>query len=120
MFDYAGLRASVAEPLIKDFGKDGVLKIPVTATGNKPWGRDTGDPIEIAAIVVQTRFTFHERSNTLVQNDDTKYLVSTEGMSVDPALADRLEVDGTTYRIVEIKPLRPGPLTMLWTVHCRK
>lgn len=118
-FDYTSLRDNVAQPLIKDFGVTGALFIPGADTG-EPFdpqpAADTVQPI----IVVQTTFTKEDREGGNVEVNDVAFLASTEGVLADPSMADRLQVAGVLYQIVDIKPLRPGPVVMLWKIHARK
>jgi len=118
-FDYAGLRAEVAEPLIADFGKPGTLVINDLLSG-EPYGSQLGSETYYPVTVVQTQFTKDNNSGTLVEKDDVLFLVSTDGVVIDPELADRMTVDGITYQVVRVDPLRPGPIIMLWKVHARK
>lgn len=119
MFDYAGLRDSVAEPLIADFGKDATLTLNTPAGGSDPWNPGTSGETETAVKVVQTEFKLRDRDGTLVQKDDLLFILSTAG-DPDVTLAKTLTVDGVLYQIVQIMPLRPGPVTMLYKVHCRR
>jgi hypothetical protein len=70
--------------------------------------------------LVQTMFKKADNNGTLVEADDVLFLTSTEGVTIDPALANRLAVDSVTYQVVRIDPLFPGPVVMLWKIHARK
>lgn len=118
-FDYAGLRDSVAIPLIRDFGTAGSLLIPGVDTGPN-YNPEPGEGTVQAVKLVETSFTKEDRADGNVQMDDLIYLVSTEGVTTDPAMAHELIAAGVKYQIINIKPLRPGPIVMLWKVHVRK
>lgn len=120
-FDYAGLRDSVVIPLLRDFGKlaDGVLLFSGAPTGtayNPQPGADVPQPVK----VVQTTFEKKDVDGSTIQKDDVKFIISPENVTMDPELANRITVDGITYQAVNVKPLKPGSVVMLWTVQARK
>ena len=143
-FDYTGLRDETAEPLIKEFGKTGGLLVNDPATGlynvvngannvinvlnNVVNGVSSREPYESqfdsetshAIIAVQTQFKKSDNNGTLVEMGDVLFLVSTEGVTIDPALANRITMNSITYQVVRIDPLEPGPVVMLWKIHARK
>lgn len=119
-FDYLKIREGTVEPLMAKFGKPAVLSVNVPATGAQPWESQLGTDDEYDVTVIQTLFEKADNNGTLVQETDVLFLVSTEGMTVDPALANRLVVNGVTYQVIRIDPLEPGPTVMLWKVHGRK
>jgi len=119
-FDYTAMKLETVEPLISEFGKDGQLAVNVALTG-APYdsqldGTETLHPVRL----VQTRFKKMDNNGTLVEVDDVLFLVSTQGVAIDPQLADRITVAGVTYQVVRIDPLVPGPVTMFWYIHARK
>lgn len=140
-FDYVGLRDSVAEPLIAEFGKLGTIFVNIPAnillddqdnpilddqdnyilvSDSIPYESQLGSEKSHLVALVQTKFKKADNNGTLVEIGDVLYLVSTEGVIIDPGLANRVEVDGVTYQVVRIDPLQPGPVVMLWKVHARK
>lgn len=116
-YDYASLRDNTVEPLMTRFGKAGTITTP-TGAGANPWDPDTGST-DTPVTVVEVNPEVMDRDGTLVQENDVMFLVSPEG---DPALdlAQSLTVEGEEYRVVGIKPVRPGPVVVLWKAHCRK
>ena len=118
-FNYTGLRDNTAEPLIERFGKDATLTLTVEGTGGDPWNPQPDGSIETTVKVVQTMFDLKDRHGTLIQEDDLMFLISTDG-DPDVELAQTLSLESTTYQIVGVMPLKPGPVTMLWKAHCRK
>lgn len=114
------MRLETVEPLIDEFGKDGQLAINVPATGAAPYDSQLDGETLHAVRVVQTRFRKDNNNGTLVEENDVLYLVSTQGVSIEPAMANRIVVDGVSYQVVRVDPLVPGPLVMFWYVHARK
>jgi flagellar basal body rod protein FlgG len=143
-FDYTAMKLETVEPLINEFGKDGQLAVNVVTItsylvdrdgnfildreGNKiivtegtaPYDSQLDGEVLHPVRLVQTRFKKMDNNGTLVEVGDVLYLVSTQGVTVDPALANRIRVDSVTYQVVRVDPLVPGPVIMFWYIHARK
>jgi hypothetical protein len=140
-FDYANLRDETAEPLITEFGKQGALLVGIIGNilvdrdgnpildrdgnyiivdGGVPWGSQLSYAVSYPVTLVQIGFTKSDNNGTLVEKGDVLFLVSTEGLTIDPALANRFIANGITYQVIRIDPLYPGPIIMKWNIHGRK
>lgn len=117
--DYANIRDNTAERLIRESGKPGQISVNDPNTGD-PWDSQIGNEALHDVTCVQTQFKKENNRGTLIEKGDVLYIVSTEGVTADPELADRIIVKNITYQIVRVDPLEPGPITMLWYVHARK
>jgi len=118
-FDYSDLRDTVVQPLLKDFGKDAVLLMPGVTVG-PAYDPQPGADIEQPVTVVATKITAEDTVGTNVQMTDEAYLVSSEGVLVDPKLVDRIRIGGQVLQVILIKSLKPGPVLMLWKVFVRR
>ena len=118
-FDYPNLRDETVEPLIAEFGKPGQIAVNDPTTG-EPWDSQIGSEALHAVTVVQTQFKKSDNNGTLVEMGDVLFLVSTDGVTIDPALANRIIVNAISYQVVRIDPLQPGSTVMLWKIHARK
>lgn len=118
-FDYAALRTETVEPLIDEFGKAAQIAVNDPASGD-PWDSDLDAETLHDVTLVQTKFHKSDNQGTLVEVGDVMFLVSTKGVTIDPALADRVIVGGITYQVVRVDPLQPGSTVMLWKIHARK
>lgn len=118
-FDYTGIRDTVVQPLTSDFGKTGTLKVPGAPTG-PAYNPTPGDDVDHAVTLVQTKLRQSDIDGTVVQATDSVFLVSPEGLSIEPAMKQRLVVDGAEYQVVKVEPLKPGSVTMMWRVFARK
>ena len=148
-FDYISLRDETVEPLIAEFGKSepGVLYVHndvpagalVDRDGNyildrdgnyiiargggserEAWESQLGSDDQHPVTLVQLQFKKSDNKGTLVEKGDVLFLVSTEGVTVDPSLANRFKVDGIIYQVVRIDPLKPGSTVLKWNIHGRK
>jgi hypothetical protein len=117
-YNYAKLRDNTVEPMLTRFGKAATLTQPGTSTGDE-WDPTPGTPTEYAVTVVETSFTSQEKAGGLVREDDRKFIMSTAG-DPDPSLNGTLTVGSTTLQIVNVTPLQPGAVVMMYTLHCRK
>lgn len=119
-FDYASIRDQTVIPQIADKGKPGQISVNEPTTGAEPYESQIGTPVLHPVTLVQKQFKKSDNKGTLVQMGDVLYMVSPDGVTIDPALADRIIVDGISYQIIRIDPLQTGPLVMLWNIHARK
>ena len=118
--NYTRIRNRVVEPRIKKYGKPGQIAVNVASTGAEPYESQLDGETLHDGKFLQTKFEKADNQGTLVEKDDVLYLLSTEGVTIDPDLANRVIVGGVTYQIVRIDPLEPGIVTMFWYVHARK
>ena len=117
-FDYTTIRDNVVEVQIEAFGKAATLTQPGTATGDE-WDPTAGTPTTYSVMVLEQRFSMADRSGTLVQEDDRKFLMSTDG-SPAPDLKGTLTIGSDILQVVNLEPYSPGSVIMFYRVHCRK
>ena len=117
-FNYTGLRDNTAEKLLARFGKTATLNTPGGA-GADPWDPPVaGTDYDIT--VVGPDYKLNNRELTTIEEAALKFIVSTDGATVPPALNCTITLDGSVFQIVGVDPLQPGSVTMLYTVYCRK
>ena len=117
-FDYVAIRDNVVEPQIANFGKDATLRQPGVTTGPE-WDPVPGTPTDYPAKVLEIDFTVSDKAGGLVQEDDIKFMMSTEGDPL-PDLKGTLIIGSVTYQVVKLKPKSPGATILFYRVHCRK
>jgi hypothetical protein len=111
-FDYSGLVAT-ARRLIEKFGRTATLRRKAkSGTAWDPTISTTDYTIKI--VVIDDKMA--EARGTLVTIPGKTVYVSTEGLSVVPAVADQLVIDGTTYAIQRVLALNPGGTTLLYEI----
>lgn len=118
-FNYTNLQ-NTAKGLIAKFGKTGVLTVPVNEIGENPWDPASGTPVTYDVTVVQVGLDITDRSQTLIQEGDVMFLISVDGLTVEPALKHTLTVDLSKYEIVGVMPIKPGDTDMMYKAHCRQ
>lgn len=139
--DYAGMRARAADQ-IRRAGKIVTIRSPGTSAdwakgydelGDK-WTRlvDPFDTVrvnpaiddDVAVYAVEIGFKQGERDGTLVRTDDRRFLVAglaaSGGVMAAPDPAhDKLVIGSAALEIVVVHPIAPGPLDVVYEVHCR-
>lgn len=111
-FDYAPIKA-VADSLIDQFGKPATL-VSFTTTG------PDFDPVvtetTTAITLVELDYSLTNRNESLVQAGDKLWLIQA---AANPAMEDKIELDGTRYNMVDIQPVAPGPVSLMFEVQAR-
>lgn len=116
-FNYLKSRAT-SERLLEKFGQPGIIRRRGTPTGD-PWNETYGDPTDQPCTLVELDYDAREVDGTLVQMEDRKVLVSTEGVTTAPTQADALVIGEREFEIISVKPASPGGVVLLWTVQAR-
>lgn len=115
-FNYANLQAT-AERLIERFGKPATLIQYAAGDGGDPW--DPGGTVTESTItLVETSYSMTNRDDSLIQQGDKIWFVSTAGES--PAKPDEIRLDGQTYQLIDVQPLNPGGTDLMFEIHARR
>lgn len=112
---YTRLEAT-ARRLIQQYGKPAALARDVRT------GQDYNPTVTtqtIAIQIVEIDYSLTNRDASLVQVGDKLGLISTAASSA-PLLSDRIVIDGITYSLVDLQPLNPGGLVLLYEFHARR
>lgn len=117
--DYDQIRVNTAERLIRENGKQAFIITPGTATGH-PSNPIPGTPTRDMVYFVETRYSMTDRNATLVQVGDKMGIISTETGIVPEKSVSKIEIDGTIYQLLDVSPLNPGGVVMLYKIHARK
>lgn len=77
-----------------------------------------GTPSDLAVTVVYDKFRNNEIDGTLIKAGDLKILVAAG--SVVPTVADGFkDGDGNQYTIINVTPLKPGGVVVMWEIQAR-
>lgn len=111
---YKRLEAT-ARRLIGQYGKDcAILREVRSGPDYAPVIEDQEYPVKL----VETGYSMTNRNETLIQSGDKVGIISTAAATA-PVLHDRLRIDGDTYNIIDLQPLNPGGLTLLFEFTAR-
>lgn len=116
-YDYSGVR-STAERLIAKFGQPATL-ITMTATGGDPWNPVTSES-ETPVTVAVFDFKNSDVDGTLIQQNDKRVYLSTNGLSAVPETGNKLEVGGVRHEIISVSPLAPGGVDVRYELQVRR
>ena len=115
-FDYTRSRAT-AERLLAKYGQAAIIT-RTTSVGDD-WNPRL-KPANHPCTIVVTDFKNREIDGTLVQAGDKKVIVSTSGLTIEPATGDKIAVGGFDHSIVSVKPINPGGLVIIYQLQCRR
>tara|TARA_R110002167_G_scaffold42512_13_gene129160 strand:+ start:3647 stop:4003 length:357 start_codon:yes stop_codon:yes gene_type:complete len=114
--DWNAVAAEVAQALA-EVGTTATLKqVANSGTDYNP----TLTPTNHACTVVTLDWKNEEIDGTLVKSTDRKILISTDGLSVVPAIGDTLTIGSDVLRLVEpFKPLSPAGTVVMYETNAR-
>lgn len=116
-FDYSKSQAT-ALSLITKFGTDATIIRAGTPTG--PAHNPTpGVPVEYACKAVFDTWRNDQIDGTLIQRGDLKILVASSGLTITPTPADKFKHSAKEYAIINVDPLQPAGIPVMWTVQAR-
>lgn len=104
-----------ARLLIEKYGKEATL---IKSTKSGPAHNPTVTPDPSTVKMVETGYSLTNRNESLVQVGDKLGLISTAAAS--PAKGNKIEIDSVKYTILDVEPLNPGGVTLLFEFHARK
>ena len=117
-FDYSRPKAT-ADRLIERYGQTGILRRRTT-TGPE-YDPTEGDPDDHACRFVVADYEASEIDGTRVLATDKKALLAKGSLTIEPSLSDLLvESDASVYKIVGIKPLKPGSSVVMYELQVRR
>lgn len=117
-FDYARSRAT-ADRLIARFGQAGNIRRRTT-TG-PAYDPSQGQPVDHPCTFAVLDYSAMEVDGTRVLATDKKVVLAKGALTIEPSLDDVVvEAGGAVYKIVSIKPLKPGSTVVLWELQVRR
>lgn len=114
-FDYSRPRAT-AERLLERFGFEVILEKP-GEDGGDPWNPGPGEPTQHPITVVQQFERLRDRDGTLIGQTVLTLLVSTAG-GIIPAKSDRVQIKGVWREVLEVRPISPGGVDLMFELDC--
>ena len=74
------------------------------------------DAIEFTAVGVKTEYAPGEIDGTVIINGDVQLVFTAEQ---EIKIGDRVDIDGTAYRVVKPNPAKPGALVLCYKAQLR-
>ncbi len=112
---YVRLEAT-AKRLIAKYGKDAfIVRDVLTGPPHNP----TVTPTPYACKLADIGYSLTDRDATLILTGDKVGIISPD-LSIVPEKSDRIRIDGEDYNLVDLEPLNPGGLTVIYEYHARR
>ena len=65
-------------------------------------------------------YSQREREGTLVEINDKRAYISTDGLTIVPQAGDVVVLSGSTYSVVSVSPLNPGGTVVYYEAQLRR
>lgn len=112
---YTRLEAT-ARRLIDKYGKPSqVVRLTQSGPPHNPVVTETAHDCKLADI----GYSLTNRNETLILAGDKVGIMSTD-LAIVPTKDDKLRIDGEDYNFVDLAPLNPGGLTLIYEYHARR
>lgn len=108
--------AATATRLIDLYGKPAEL---VRQVRSGPAHAPVVTPVAHSCRVADIGYSITNRDSTSIQVGDKVGLIS-PAIAVEPQMSDVLRIDGADYRFVDLQPLNPGGVTVLYEYVARR
>lgn len=122
--DWAAIRAEVQEAIasIEDVTEPDRSKAVLLrngATTGPDYDPTVGPDGQYPVNVLLGSFTVKEIDGTLIQSSDVKVTIAADALSIEPTQQDRIEIGGEAHEVVEVMPLKPAGIVLMWVLACR-
>ena len=110
----------LAEELIDEYGRNGVLAVFEKTKGSNPWEESSSTEVLYDCRVIFTRYSKEYIDGTLIHKDDRVALVAAKGMgSFSPNLNGEIRVSERTWKIVSCEEVQPAEQVILYRFQVR-
>lgn len=119
MPDYNNIAANVKASL----GRAGMAASYVSVTNgvyNPSTGSVTATEATTQVSVVRLSYSEYEMNNTQIKQGDIKVLMDATSLSEDPKTEDKIVMNSETWNIIDIKPLDPAGIVVMYELRLRK
>lgn len=115
-YDYTRPRAT-ADRLVTRFGQTGAIRRQ-TASGSE--NNPTFTPTDHECTLVTEAYKTSEIDGSRVMASDLKVILAKGDLAISPTTEDKLVIGGVPYSIVDVSPLSPGGVVVLWQMQVRR
>lgn len=113
----------LADELLTEFGKSAkVIRSTSEPADSTSWdpGASAETPTEVDVTLAVTGYTLTDRSDSRIEAGDLVGLISAKGLAFELDPQDGLEVDGVDYRFVDLVPLKPAGVVVVYEFIARR
>lgn len=115
--DWNSVAIDVAAGLL-EAGTAAVIVRPGAPTG-PAYDPTPGVPTNHACVVVFDEWRADQIDGTLIRRGDLKILVAAHGLGITPTPADTFRYGGKDYAIINVRPLQPAGVPVMFEVQAR-
>lgn len=117
---YLNARAKVEQKLAQYGRVAHLVRQGDSTTGeSEPWRPQRDAPDKLEVRILETSNSLTHAPETVIQRGDIFGIMSAAG-AVPDELRDRLVDMGKTYEFVEVKPIQPGTVSIMYEFHARR
>lgn len=116
-FDYSEM-AQTALEMLQEFGTEAFIVRNDTSTST-PWDPQAGSPIEYPCTVVMTYYSDALLGGTSIKQGDKKIILAAADLPIVPQTTDKINVDGETFVIVNVKKIAPARTPLVYEIQAR-
>jgi len=104
---------------------DGIGAVSVTieragAPTGDPWSPTPGTPVEHTFTAKPADAMYRQRTGLSLAQGERVYSLVNHGVTITPTVADRLEIGGETWPVVEVIENNPAGGMLTWLVKVQK
>lgn len=120
MIDYAVIR-DAADAAIAEAGQSGYLRRTGAGAGTDPWNPGSATPVDYSIVFVLVDYSMRDRDGTTIQQNDQQAIIRAGKLEIEASDIDQLvDKNGKVWEVVNLRPLAPGGLTLLYTAQVRR
>ena len=118
-FDYNKIQ-DTALNLIEKFGADATVKKASIAAGANAWNAPQQVASDKVGKAVRTEYSLYNINGTTIKAGDVKLLLAAKDLTVMPAQGDTVVFAGTEYKVMNIDPIAPAEVILVYVVQLRR
>lgn len=119
---YEDLREDTVLPLLREYGQQMTLKAPITGAIDAVNGEHAGINMaqRFTGYGVEESYSIREQDGTNIQRGDKKITFAPDDAAMIPKTTHTLSVGNVAYTIINVEPLSPGGVAVLYRLQARR
>lgn len=109
---------NTASRIIAKYGQTAILQRPAPLPVH-PWDPPAGNPTSYMVTAAVAKYRIDHVDGSLIEANDRRIFMSVDGLTVVPALSDKLVIGGISYTLVGIHPLAPDGVVRFYELQAR-
>jgi hypothetical protein len=118
-FDYNKIQ-DTALSLIEKFGATATIKRPATTAGAGAWNVSSQVSVTEIGKAVRTEYGLYNIDGSAIKVGDIKLLLAAKDLALIPTQGDILTFASIDYQVINIDPLAPADVIVVYKVQLRR